>query len=98
MEMALFEELAGNIESAREIFKRGSDLPVSKSHPPLIEGWSSMESACGNHEEASKLKRLYEEATRAREAFMVEQKAASLNLLKVVTLDLEDHKLETVER
>lgn len=81
MEMALFEQSQGNVEDARLWFEKGSSLPITKSHPPLFQAWSDMESILGNFEAADELMAKYTEILKARERFLMKQRVACLQIL-----------------
>ncbi|GMH36193.1 hypothetical protein BSKO_04061 [Bryopsis sp. KO-2023] len=82
MEFALMETSVGNIETARKLFTRGSEVEAAYIHPPLLEGWAAMEAAQGNTKFSEKLKKKYIETLGAREHLLQKQKSLSFERLE----------------
>lgn len=80
-ECAILEWNEGNVDSARALFHRGSEL--TDIHIPLLEAWQQMESAMQNQEEADRLQREIDAATTEQKQRLKLKSTAEIDVVKL---------------
>lgn len=60
MESAIFEWKQGDLDRARDLFRKGSKVNESKIHLPLLQAWIQMETETNNKEATAAIQTKYD--------------------------------------